>query len=362
MLISLILAGALAQQPAGPEAVPELAPLLPAVVIVRQGGALCSGAFMDDQGHVATAYHCVSVGGRPQIETRDGRRAVGKVVAWEASSDLAVIEVPDMAGEPFLPLREGGALHGEEVRAIGHPFGTRPPDGFMEGTLRWTVSQGIVSNVGRVALQVTAAVNPGNSGGPVVDGEGRLVAVVSRRLGGEAMGFAARADRIPELLDEPRGLGLAGGNAGLGVYLSSVSSTTGRMVVGVRLEATLRDRIVGSLAMGLPLDARWTALRFASGASYTSGEARLGLRQRLGRGVFTTHIDAFGGVLSHSTLTATLRGDDWDLQRHDQLAPMVGGAIAMGGTSLDMAWAKLDTGWQVRTMVTLSWPGTLWIF
>ncbi len=68
----------------------DLAPLLDAVVIVRQGSGLCAGAFMDDQGHVATAYHCVSAGGRPEIELRDGRRAVGRVVAWEARTDLAV--------------------------------------------------------------------------------------------------------------------------------------------------------------------------------------------------------------------------------------------------------------------------------
>ena len=64
------------------------------------------------------------------------------------------------------------------MRAIGHPYGTRLPGGFMTGLLRWSTSEGVVSGVGPHAVQFTAPVNPGTSGGPVVEDEGRLVGVV----------------------------------------------------------------------------------------------------------------------------------------------------------------------------------------
>ena len=148
MLLNLLVAAALAAD----------APPNDAVVLVVQGGATCAGAFIDDQGTVVTAYHCVCSGGRPRVETRDGRVAIGRVVGLAVRWDMALIEVPDLAGSAYLPVRRNAPAAGEPVRALGHPYGVSEPGGFLAGTLRWSVSQGIVSAVGPRAIQTTAPV------------------------------------------------------------------------------------------------------------------------------------------------------------------------------------------------------------
>ena len=65
------------------------APPLDAVVLVRQGASTCAGAFVDAEGTVATAYHCVTAGGRPKITTRDGRDAVGTQTCGAAGDRVA---------------------------------------------------------------------------------------------------------------------------------------------------------------------------------------------------------------------------------------------------------------------------------
>ena len=57
----------------------------------------------------------------------------------------------------------------------------------MEGTLRWSVVDGVVSSLGSQAMQISAPLNPGNSGGPVIGEDGELVGVVSRRLSGQGL-------------------------------------------------------------------------------------------------------------------------------------------------------------------------------
>ena len=175
-----------------------------AVVLVQLGSTTCAGAVIDPAGTVATAYHCVAPGGRPRLVTREGRRVVGRVTRVDRARDLAIIEAPELAGTAWLePVDRAPAL-GTPVVALGHPAGADLPAGFYTGTLRFSASQGIVAAIGPEAVQITAPVNPGNSGGPVVDDRGRLVGVVSRRLAGQSLGFAGRADDIPGLTEPVR--------------------------------------------------------------------------------------------------------------------------------------------------------------
>lgn len=332
----------------------EGAPLpavLDAVVIVHQGSGTCAGVHLGD-GVVATAYHCVAAGGRPSVVARDGGRAIGRVRAVDHALDLAVIDVPDLADRSSLALGRVPEV-GDPVWALGHPFGEDRPSGLLEGLLRWSATDGIVAGVGPFALQVTAALNPGNSGGPIVDADGAVVGIASRRLGGEGLGFASRADALPDLLAGGRRWPVLGGTFAAHVVGLGQTGGDGGVAIGGRLEATARDRIVVDGAVFVPVSQRWAAARFGASASVI-GEARIGLRQRFGRGSWAVRVDGLGGIAAIDQTTAS-PADPLDLASVVVPAWSVSAAIHVRNVGFELGWVPgLDMS---RAGVVLRWPG-----
>lgn len=148
----------------------------------RQGSG--SGFFYDVQGHIVTNYHVIADAAELQVNLADGRSLPATVVGTDPSNDLAVIRV-DLPPDEIrvIPMGDARSLRvGQFVVAIGNPFG-------LEGTL----TAGVVSSLGRViaspdqrfigeVIQTDAAVNPGNSGGPLLDLSGAVVGVNSAIL------------------------------------------------------------------------------------------------------------------------------------------------------------------------------------
>ena len=140
--------------------------------------------------------------------------STAQVVATSVPLDLALLWVPRHSGDASFvqPLAEG--TDGEDVFVIGHPEG-----------LKYTLSTGIISGLRDNDLQISAAISPGNSGGPVYDAHGRLVGIVSSTFdrnndaNAENLGFAARA----ELLKNPVSWSFFGdGRAKLTEYLKQL--------------------------------------------------------------------------------------------------------------------------------------------
>ncbi|NKE36335.1 trypsin-like serine protease [Natronococcus sp. JC468] len=152
-----------------------------------------SGFVVDEQ-YVVTNHHVVSGGEEIDLQYSNGDWSSTRLLGSDVYSDLAVLEadhVPDVATP--LGLAEERPVVGQEVLAIGNPYG-------LEGSM----SSGIVSGVNRTipapqgnfsfpnAVQTDAPVNPGNSGGPLVDLDGNVVGVVNAG-GGNNIGFAISA-------------------------------------------------------------------------------------------------------------------------------------------------------------------------
>jgi S1-C subfamily serine protease len=168
-------------------------------------GGQGSGLVWDDQ-HVVTNQHVVEGGEEIEVRFSEGDWRAGKLVGTDVYSDLAVVRVenmPDYASP--LELVESDPQIGTEVVALGNPFG-----------LGQSVSAGIVSGLDRSlpgpndfqipdAIQTDAAVNPGNSGGPLITLDGKVVGLISSG-GGENIGFAISAGLmkrvIPDLIAE----------------------------------------------------------------------------------------------------------------------------------------------------------------
>jgi len=141
------------------------------------GGATGAGWVFDEQGHIVTNAHVVDHADAILVQFYDGRIEPAQVKGLDRSTDVAVLEVDDASGLIALP-RASGVIprQGQTVFAFGSPFG-----------FKFSMSRGLISGLGRSPagaiefggstnfIQTDAAVNPGNSGGPLIDVSGRVI-------------------------------------------------------------------------------------------------------------------------------------------------------------------------------------------
>jgi S1-C subfamily serine protease len=164
-----------------------------------------SGFVLDRNGHVVTNHHVVSGGGTIRVTLWNGNTHRAEVVGEDPSTDLAVLRIDAPAGQ-LVPLELGDSSDveiGDTVVAIGSPFG-------LDGT----VTSGIVSALHRQitapndftirdSIQTDAAINHGNSGGPLLDTRGRVIGVntqIESESGGNVgIGFAVPSDTVREI-------------------------------------------------------------------------------------------------------------------------------------------------------------------
>lgn len=144
-----------------------------------------SGVVVDDTGTVLTCLHIVRDAVEVRVTFADGTESDASVVATQAENDLAVLR-PQLIPDDVVPatLSSSDTLHiGDEVVAVGNPFG-------MTDSLSAGVVSGLHRNIKspdtgdmlRDLIQFDAAVNPGNSGGPLVNREGEVVGIVTALL------------------------------------------------------------------------------------------------------------------------------------------------------------------------------------
>jgi hypothetical protein len=168
------------------------------VVRVEVAGGVGAGFVVGDGTLIATAFHVVESGRSVTVIVAGGESVDAEILAVDDERDLALLKVERRLAAP-LELRNGAEI-GEQVYAIGHPFSSWGTDD-TEGLLDWSVSRGIVSAVGPVNLQTDAALNPGNSGGPVIGRDGRVVGVAVSGTG-SGVGIAVRSEHLTRLVDD----------------------------------------------------------------------------------------------------------------------------------------------------------------
>ena len=160
----------------------------------RSGG---SGFFVNPNGYVITNLHVIQGGGFVQVQTFDGLVFNAEVIATDDLTDLALLQIP--ANFDYLTLADSDDVQvGEKVIAIGNPLG-----------LSFTVTEGIVSAVDRSGpngleayIQTDVSLNPGNSGGPLINKQGEVIGITNFKVGGaEGLGFALESDKIEERIN-----------------------------------------------------------------------------------------------------------------------------------------------------------------
>ena len=147
---------------------------------------------------VVTNHHVVSGASAITLETPDGESAIGTVVGDAPARDLALVRASSSLGVPALELAQATGQPGTEVAAMGYPVGL--PITATRGTITG-LNRDIEIEGGLLVglMQTDAAVNPGNSGGPIIDKAGRVRGVVVARDDlAEGTGFGIPVDQVQE--------------------------------------------------------------------------------------------------------------------------------------------------------------------
>jgi serine protease Do len=139
----------------------------PAVVTIYAGGEIGSGSIVDANGYVITNNHVIRRSAQVVARMADGRRIPGQVIATDPRNDLALIKL-NAAQLPTVPIASGTRVQpGQQVIAIGSPYGR--PGVMTQGTFR--------SVRGNGDLQSQVVLEPGNSGGPLLNSMGEMIGV-----------------------------------------------------------------------------------------------------------------------------------------------------------------------------------------
>ncbi|HTO95586.1 MAG TPA: trypsin-like peptidase domain-containing protein [Myxococcales bacterium] len=180
--------------------VEKVGPAVARISLPRGGG---SGVLFTPDGYLLTNAHVVGKSRQVSVSLPDGSTREGNVVGADPATDLAVAHI-EGNHFPTAELGESGKLRvGQLVIAIGNPLG-----------FSFTVSAGVLSALGRTlraqdgrlidsVLQTDVALNPGNSGGPLVDSRGRVVGInTAMILGAQGLSFAVPVDTARWVLGE----------------------------------------------------------------------------------------------------------------------------------------------------------------
>jgi serine protease Do len=160
-----------------------------------------TGVVVDQRGYIITNHHVVEGVREIKVTLYDGQSYIGRLVAHDPQTDLAIIKIPTRQRLPLLQIGTSQDLmEGEEVIAVGNAYGYEN-----------TVTRGIISALHRTVqvtdsqqyqdlIQTDASINPGNSGGPLLNIDGEMIGInVAVRVGAQGIGFAIPVDRAMDV-------------------------------------------------------------------------------------------------------------------------------------------------------------------
>lgn len=208
-----------------------------------------SGFFISSDGYVLTNYHVIDDATDIYVTLNDGREFKAKVVGSDKQTDVALLKI-DAKGMATLPIGDSDKIKkGQWVLAIGSPFG-----------LDSTVTAGIISAINRDTgdylpfIQTDVAVNPGNSGGPLINMQGEVIGInsqiISRSGGFMGISLAIPIDDVMRVVDQLRTSGKVT-RSRIGVQISEVSDDVAKALGLPKAEGAM----VGSVQPKSPAEA-----------------------------------------------------------------------------------------------------------
>ncbi len=189
-----------------------------------------TGVVFDPEGYIITNTHILQGCSGATVEFADGREYEAKLVGADEASDIAVIVIDAEEELPYARFGRSGSLRvGDEVVAIGNP---------LSSNYSGTMTNGIISAIDRniynqghtmTMLQTNAALNEGNSGGPLINARGQIVGITNMKImyaymaNVEGIGFAVPSSVVKEVADQLMAKGYVSGEPTIGIIAGSVS-------------------------------------------------------------------------------------------------------------------------------------------
>ncbi len=217
------------------------------------GKSIGSGFIITDDGYIVTNHHVISEASKIKVVMMDGTEYAAEIIGSDELTDVAVIKIDD-EGLPAIEIGNSDALEeGDTVIAIGTPAGI---------DYAGTSTHGMVSAINRdvkitdeygtlkktmTVIQIDASINKGNSGGPVLNGQGQVIGVATLKLGNgyEGMGFALPINGVVPIVNELIAYGEVKDRP-------NDSFVSGRPAIGVRVETVTE---ADAKEFGLPVGA-----------------------------------------------------------------------------------------------------------
>lgn len=195
--------------------------------VLTESGA-GTGILLSEDGYIITNQHVISEGSSFKVVLNDDREFEAKLVGSDSKTDLAVLKIEATGLTAATFGKSSEAVIGEEVIAIGNSAG-----------LSGSITKGIISQLDRQVLsgaldmiQTDAAVNPGNSGGPLVNMYGQIIGITSSKYVGtgyEGIGFAISIDEAIPIVEQLMQYGYVKDRAQIGIKYTLLTETVANM-------------------------------------------------------------------------------------------------------------------------------------
>jgi S1-C subfamily serine protease len=193
-----------------------------------------SGVIVDADGYIVTNTHVIEGGTEVAVMLADGSARLARVVGADLDSDVALLKVDGGGLAPIAMADIGEVAVGDVVLAVGNPLavGQTVSQGIVGGMRAVTTRDRVIDNI----IQTDAAINPGSSGGALVDVSGRLIGIncviLSMSGGSEGIAFAIPVDVVRKMIATLRRSGTAP-RAWLGLFMDRGSRDDGARVIAV---------------------------------------------------------------------------------------------------------------------------------
>ncbi|MBR5391135.1 MAG: trypsin-like peptidase domain-containing protein [Clostridia bacterium] len=206
--------------------------------------AMGTGIVFSEDGYIVTCAHVLEGnGGEIAVKTVDGTTFPAQVVASDAQTDIAVLKVAAHGMEPAELGYGGQVLVGETAVALGNPLGRGFSETLTAGVVSARERSVVIERYEMSLLQFDAAVNSGNSGGPLINSAGQVIGMVNAKISRdegarvEGIGFAVPIDRVVEVAQDLIRYGFVQNRPWLGVVVTQYDGEW----PAVRVESVTED-------------------------------------------------------------------------------------------------------------------------